>query len=107
MSISSRTRHKKRRSLISQKAIQLSPSGIRKFFDLLSSIEGVISLGVGEPDFATPWHIREAAIQSLEKGYTMYTSNLGMPELRQELSRYLNNRELLFLRFDVRNPLLL
>jgi aminotransferase len=52
-------------------------------------MEGVISLGVGEPDFATPWHIREAAIYSLEKGYTMYTSNLGMPELRRELSRYL------------------
>jgi aminotransferase len=54
-------------------------------------MEGVISLGVGEPDFATPWHIREAAIESLEKGYTMYTSNLGMPELRQELSRHLKN----------------
>jgi len=74
---------------ISQRANQISPSGIRKFFDLLASIEGVISLGVGEPDFTTPWHICEAAISSLEKGYTMYTSNLGMPELRQELSRYL------------------
>jgi len=67
----------------------LAPSGIRKFFDLLSSMEGVISLGVGEPDFATPWHIREAAIHSLEKGYTMYTSNSGMIELRQEIARYL------------------
>jgi aminotransferase len=76
---------------ISQRANQLSPSGIRKFFDLLASMEGVISLGVGEPDFATPWHIREAAIESLEKGYTMYTSNLGIPELREELSRYLKN----------------
>jgi len=55
-------------------------------------MEGVISLGVGEPDFATPWHIREAAIYSLEKGYTMYTSNLGMPELRQELSRHLKDK---------------
>jgi aminotransferase len=54
-------------------------------------MEGVISLGVGEPDFATPWHIREAAIYALEKGYTMYTSNLGMPELRQELGRYLKD----------------
>ncbi|GAI02600.1 unnamed protein product, partial [marine sediment metagenome] len=70
---------------------QIPPSGIRRFFDLLASIEGVISLGVGEPDFATPWHIREAAIFSLEKGYTMYTSNLGMLELRQELSRYLKD----------------
>lgn len=68
---------------------QVAPSGIRKFFDLLSSMEGVISLGVGEPDFTTPWHIREAAIHSLEKGYTMYTSNSGMLELRQEIARYL------------------
>ncbi len=77
---------------ISRKAEQLSPSGIRKFFDLLNSIEGVISLGVGEPDYATPWHIREAAIKSLEKGETMYTSNSGVLELRQELSRYLKNQ---------------
>jgi len=80
-----------RKFRISQRASQLSPSGIRKFFDLLASTEGVISLGVGEPDFATPWHIREAAIQSLEKGYTMYTSNLGIPELREELSRHLRS----------------
>ncbi|GAH75091.1 unnamed protein product, partial [marine sediment metagenome] len=79
------------RNLTSQRVNQLAPSGIRRFFDLLASMEGVISLGVGEPDFATPWHIREAAIYSLEKGYTMYTSNLGMPELRQELSRYLKD----------------
>lgn len=57
----------------------------------MASMEGVISLGVGEPDFATPWHIREAAIYSIERGYTMYTSNLGMPELREVLSRYLKN----------------
>ena len=79
------------RSLISQRVNQIAPSGIRRFFDLLASTEGVISLGVGEPDFATPWHIREAAIYSLEKGYTMYTSSLGIPELRQELSRYLKD----------------
>jgi len=78
-------------SLISRQVNQISPSGIRRFFDLIASMEGVVSLGVGEPDFATPWHIREAAIQSIENGYTMYTSNLGMPELRQELSRYLKN----------------
>ncbi|MCL0053214.1 aminotransferase class I/II-fold pyridoxal phosphate-dependent enzyme [Dehalococcoidales bacterium] len=76
---------------ISQQVARISPSGIRRFFDLLASMEGVISLGVGEPDYVTPWHIREAAIYSLEKGYTMYTSNLGMPELRQELSRYLED----------------
>jgi len=79
------------RSITSQRASQIAPSGIRRFFDLLASMEGVISLGVGEPDFTTPWHIREAAIYSLEKGDTMYTSNLGMPELRQELSRYLKD----------------
>jgi aminotransferase len=77
---------------ISERANSIAPSGIRKFFDLLASIDGVISLGVGEPDYATPWHIREAAIQSLEKGETMYTSNSGMPELRHELSRYLTNQ---------------
>lgn len=76
---------------ISRKASQLAPSGIRKFFDLLANMEGVISLGVGEPDYTTPWHIREAAIRSLENGMTMYTSNSGMPELRGELSRYLKN----------------
>jgi aminotransferase len=79
------------RNTTSQRVNQIAPSGIRKFFDLLASMEGVISLGVGEPDFSTPWHIREAAIYSLEKGYTMYTSNSGMPELRRELSRYLKN----------------
>ena len=81
----------KLRHVSSEQTNQIAPSGISRFFDLLASMEGVISLGVGEPDFATPWHIREAAIYSLEKGYTMYTSTLGMPELRQELSRYLKN----------------
>ena len=81
-----------RDNLISQKVESLPPSGIRKFFDLLSSMEDVISLGIGEPDFVTPWHIREAGTYSLEKGYTMYTSNSGMPELRQELADYLRLR---------------
>jgi aminotransferase len=76
---------------ISQRANAIQPSGIRKFFDLLSSIDGVISLGVGEPDYTTPWHIRESAIESIEKGQTMYTSNSGIPELRRELSRFLKN----------------
>jgi aminotransferase len=89
--MSTNPKGQRRKYQISERANQISPSGIRKFFDLLASIEGVISLGVGEPDFATPWHICEAAIESLEKGYTMYTSNLGMPELRQELSKYLKN----------------
>jgi len=89
--MSTNPRGQRRKYHISQRTNQISPSGIRRFFDLLASIEGVISLGVGEPDFATPWHISEAAIESLKKGYTMYTSNSGMPELRQELSRYLRN----------------
>jgi len=91
MDTQSRRQPKKAKSPISQQVKRIKPSGIRKFFDLLSTMEDVITLGVGEPDYATPWHIREAAIASLEKGYTMYTSNLGMPELRQELSRYLND----------------
>ncbi len=82
----------RRQNAISERVNRVSPSGIRKFFDLLASMEGVISLGVGEPDYATPWHVREAAIYSLEKGYTMYTSNSGTPELRQELSRHLSDR---------------
>ena len=91
MSTSSPSHRKKNRGLISQRVNQISPSGIRKFFDLLASIEGVISLGVGEPDYPTPWLISEAAIKSLGRGYTMYTSNSGMPELRQELSRHLKD----------------
>jgi len=67
----------------------IPPSGIRRFFELASSMEGVISLGVGEPDFVTPWNTREAAIASLERGYTAYTSNSGLYELREEICRYL------------------
>jgi aminotransferase len=89
--MNSHSRSRKQSSLISGRVNRLSSSGIRKFFDLLASIEGVISLGVGEPDYATPWHITEAGIYSLDKGYTMYTSNSGMLELRQELSRYLKD----------------
>lgn len=73
---------------ISSVVRDIPPSGIRKFFDLVTQTEGVISLGVGEPDFVTPWHIREACFYSLEKGYTMYTSNLGLPELREEIAAY-------------------
>ncbi len=86
---SSHSNLKIKNSQISEKVKNLAPSGIRKFFSLLSSIEGVISLGIGEPDFVTPWHIREAAIHSLEKGHTMYTANHGLPKLREELARYL------------------
>lgn len=68
----------------------IPPSGIRRFFELASSMEGVVSLGVGEPDFVTPWSTREAAIASLERGYTSYTSNSGMYELREAISQYLD-----------------
>ncbi len=67
-------------------------SGIRKFFDVANMMEGAISLGVGEPDFETPWHVREAAISSLEKGHTSYSSNTGMIELRRAISDYLNEK---------------
>ena len=68
------------------------PSGIRAFFDLVASSKGVISLGVGEPDFATPWHIRDEAIYSIERGQTSYTSNQGMDELRHLISGYYADR---------------
>ncbi|MDO3408767.1 aminotransferase class I/II-fold pyridoxal phosphate-dependent enzyme [Saccharibacillus sp. CPCC 101409] len=68
----------------------IRPSGIRKFFDLVSASKDIITLGVGEPDFVTPWHVREACVYSLERGYTRYTSNAGMPELREAISTYLS-----------------
>ena len=70
----------------------IPPSGIRKYFDLLQGMEGGISLGIGEPDFQTPWHIRDAGIYSLEKGFTKYTPNAGLSDLRQAISRYLKRR---------------
>mgnify|MGYP005845374949 CR=1 FL=1 len=86
------TNRRTRTDIVASRVQGIPASGIRKFFDLLASIEGVISLGVGEPDFTTPWHIREAAIHSLEQGYTMYTSNYGTLELREELARHLARR---------------
>ena len=77
---------------LSDKVNQIQPSGIRKFFDIVSEMKDAISLGVGEPDFDTPWHIREEGIYSLEKGKTFYTSNSGLIELRKEISIYLNRR---------------
>ena len=70
----------------------IQPSGIRKYFDLLQGLEGGISLGIGEPDFPTPWHIRDAGIYSLEKGFTKYTPNAGLSDLRAAISRYLKRR---------------
>jgi len=69
----------------------IQPSGIRKFFDLVSGNKDIITLGVGEPDFVTPWHVREACVYSLERGFTGYTSNAGMPELREAIAEYLND----------------
>ncbi|MFZ5817935.1 MAG: aminotransferase class I/II-fold pyridoxal phosphate-dependent enzyme [Bacillota bacterium] len=77
------------RSFVNRQVAALPPSGIRKFFDLVAQTKGIISLGVGEPDFTTPWHIREAAIYSLERGRTTYTSNWGLLELRQAIRDYL------------------
>jgi aminotransferase len=77
---------------INRTVTELKPSGIRRFFDIAYTRENVISLGIGEPDFVTPWHIRDAGIYSLEKGYTMYTPNSGLPELRQAVSDYMKRR---------------
>lgn len=80
------------KSYLSSRAEQLKPSGIRRFFDLANSLEGVISLGVGEPDFITPWSICHSSILSLENGYTSYTEIEGLIELRKEISRYMERR---------------
>ncbi len=80
------------RNPIADKVMGIQPSGIRKFFDLASEMEDVVSLGVGEPDFDTPWHIRDEGIYSLEKGRTFYTSNAGLKELRVEICNYLKRR---------------
>lgn len=78
--------------MLSRTVCEIKPSGIRKFFDLMSEMKDVISLTIGEPDFITPWHIREAAIESLEKGKTYYTSNAGTVDLRNEISSYMKRR---------------
>ena len=80
------------RNPLSKKVVEIKPSGIRKFFDIVSEMKDAISLGVGEPDFDTPWHIREEGIYSLERGRTFYTSNAGLKELKEEIVRYLKRR---------------
>ena len=80
------------RNPLAEQVVSLKPSGIRKFFDLVAEMPDAISLGVGEPDFDTPWHIRDEGIYSLEKGRTFYTSNAGLKELRQEICNYLNRK---------------
>lgn len=79
-------------SVLSDKVKSLAPSGIRKFFDILEELDDAISLGIGEPDFVTPWHIRDAGIRSLERGFTKYTGNAGLSRLRSAISEYLLRR---------------
>ena len=90
--------------IISQKIQNIKPSGIRKFFDILEEMTDAISLGIGEPDFVTPWHIRDAGIYSLERGHTKYTSNAGLLELRREIANYLRRR--FDLEYDYTNQIL-
>ena len=78
--------------LLSPTVRELKPSGIRKFFDIASTMQGVISLGVGEPDFSTPWEVRKAGILALETGKTRYTSNRGLEPLRREIARYVERK---------------
>ncbi|MFD1068034.1 aminotransferase [Oceanobacillus locisalsi] len=82
----------KTKNRLSSRIQDIKPSGIRRFFDLASSMDNIISLGVGEPDFTTPWNIREASISSMERGFTAYSSNAGVLELRQEITKYMNQR---------------
>ena len=84
--------HSTKSTYVSKMVSELKPSGIRKFFDLAAGMDGVISLGVGEPDFVTSWHVREAAIASLEQGYTSYTANAGLLELREEIANYMKTQ---------------
>ncbi|BAB07069.1 aminotransferase [Halalkalibacterium halodurans] len=80
------------RTRLSTRVQSIQPSGIRRFFDLASKMENIISLGVGEPDFVTPWNVREASISSMERGFTAYSANAGIIELREAISRYLYER---------------
>ncbi|MCK0472697.1 aminotransferase [Halalkalibacter sp. APA_J-10(15)] len=84
--------HTKQNSRLSKRVQAIKPSGIRRFFDLASKMDNIISLGVGEPDFITPWNTREASISSLERGFTAYSANAGLMELRQEISYYMEDR---------------
>ena len=81
------------RNPLADKVVEIKPSGIRKFFDIVSEMKDAISLGVGEPDFDTPWHIRDEGIYSLERGRTFYTSNSGLKELKQEICHYIKRRQ--------------
>ncbi len=92
------------RNPLNETIVNIQPSGIRKFFDIVSEMKDAISLGVGEPDFDTPWHIRDEGIYSLEKGRTFYTSNAGLKELKIEIGKYLNRR--FDLNYDYNNEMI-
>ena len=91
-------------SILNRKIQNIKPSGIRKFFDILEEMTDAITLGIGEPDFVTPWHIRDAGIYSLERGHTKYTSNAGLLQLRREIAAYLERR--FDLRYDYANQII-
>jgi aminotransferase len=91
--------------ILSEKVQKMKPSGIRKFFDILEEMDDAISLGIGEPDFVTPWHIRDAGIYSLEKGFTKYTGNAGLSRLRMEVANYLKRR--FNLQYDYKNQIII
>ena len=93
------------RNPLSDVITEVKPSGIRKFFDIVSEMKDAISLGVGEPDFDTPWHIREEGIYSLERGRTYYTSNSGLKELREEIARYLERKN--NLKYDINHEIMI
>jgi len=92
------------RNMLSQKVTEIKPSGIRKFFDIVSEMKDAISLGVGEPDFDTPWHIRDEGIYAFERGKTFYTSNSGLKELKQEISNYIKRTQ--NVEYDFKNEVL-
>ena len=92
------------RNPLSKTIVEIEPSGIRKFFDIVSEMQDAISLGVGEPDFDTPWRVRDEAIYSLERGRTFYTSNAGLKELKVEIANYLHRR--FDLEYDYRDEIL-
>ncbi|HQP91602.1 MAG TPA: aminotransferase class I/II-fold pyridoxal phosphate-dependent enzyme, partial [Candidatus Omnitrophota bacterium] len=94
-----------KKTIVSHKVREMQPSGIRVFFDLVLGMKDVISLGVGEPDFVTPWHIRESAIFSMEQGYTSYTSNKGLVKLRTYISNFLKKRH--GIEYDIEDEILI
>lgn len=91
--------------ILSRRAVAIKPSGIRRFFDIAAEMDDVISLGVGEPDFKTPWNIRRAGIESLERGHTWYTANSGLMQLREAACGYLKRR--FTLEYDPKKELLI